>query len=100
MELAELTLAGDREGDAESVVASNEILAMKRKRIVKITLPNLMPIYARLPQLVLLSTECSIGMFSKDFKPYSKKNESESLTQPFLELLDVGFVLIHSKTKA
>lgn len=100
MEFAELKLAGDREGDAESVEASNEILAMKRKRIVRMTLPNLMPICARLPQLVLLSTESSIGMFSKDFKAFEKKNESESLAQSFLEALDVGFVLIHSKTKA
>ncbi len=93
-------LAGPREGAAVSVVASNEILAMKRKRIVRITLPNLMPIYARLPQLVLLSTECSIGMFSKDFKPFLKKNESEPLAQAFLELLNIFSVLVHSKSKA
>ena len=74
-------LAGPRDGDAESVLASNEILAMKRNKIVRITLPNLMPINVRLPQWVLLSTKCSIGMFSKDFKPYSKKNESERLTR-------------------
>ncbi len=74
-------LAGEREGAAVSVEASNEILAMKRKRIVRMTLPNLMPIYARLPQLVLLSIECSIGMFYKDFKSFLKKNESEPLAQ-------------------
>ena len=74
-------LAGPRDGLAVSVVASKEILAMKRNKIVMITLPNLMPIDVRLPQLVLLSTECSIGMFSKDFKPSSKKNESEFLAQ-------------------
>ena len=72
-------LAGPREGAAVSVVASNEILAMKRNKIVRITLPNLMPINVRLPQLVLLSTDGSIGMFSKDFKAFSKKNESERL---------------------
>lgn len=81
MEFEELMLAGPRDGEAVSVEASNEILAMKRNKIVRITLPNLMPINVRLPQLVLLSTECSIGMFSKDFKPYSKKSESESLGQ-------------------
>jgi hypothetical protein len=72
-------LAGLREGVAASVVASNEILAMKRNKIVSITLPNLMPISVRLPQLVLLSTDGSIGMFSKDFKAFSKKSESERL---------------------
>ncbi len=74
-------LAGPREGAAVSVVASNDILAMKRKRMVSITLPNLMPINVRLPQLVLLSTDGSIGMFSKDFKRFAKKNESERLAR-------------------
>ena len=74
-------LAGAREGEAVSVVASKEILAMKRNKMVRITLPNLIPINARLPQLVLLSTEGSIGMFSKDFKAFSKKSESERLTR-------------------
>ena len=74
-------LAGPRAGEAVSVVASNEILAMKRNSIARITLPNLMPINVRLPQLVLLSTEGSIGMFSKDFKSFCKKNKSERLAR-------------------
>ena len=62
--------AGDL-SDALTVpeLTSKEILAMNRKRIVTITLPNLIPI-TDFPPHEMFVVNCSIGMFFQNFRGF------------------------------